>query len=62
MIERDEGESPSNLLATSSVYPDLIAGQVSFAAISLLLRIGLRHAESGERGYLVTQRRRLVSI
>ena len=61
MIERDEGESPSNLLPTSSVYPDLIAGQVSFAAISLLLRIGLRHAECGERGQLVTLRRRFVS-
>ena len=61
MIERDEGESPSNLLPTSSVYPDLIAGQVSFAAISLLLRIGLRHGERGDRGPLVTLRRRLVS-
>ena len=57
MIEHDEGESPSNLLATSSVYPDLIAGQVSFAAISLLLRISLRHAESGHRVQLVTLKR-----
>ena len=50
MIERDEGESPSDLQPTSSVKPDLIAGQVSFAATSLLLRIGLRQAERGDRG------------
>ena len=46
MIERDEGESPSNLLPTSPVYPHLIAGQVSSAAISALLLV-LTHLTPG---------------